>query len=417
MTNRLKPIPKNQSELTQQRIDPYLKNQGKNSNGEDIFYKNRGMDLSFKDDDVKDVSIGLQDIDNAILYYFENVIKPTVVQNGQRIAVPVIYGSPERWKSVQADGFYRDANGKLMVPLIMIKRESVSKNRNLGNKLDGNKVHLYQVMGERYNPKNAYDKFNLLNNRIPSKQYYISAVPDYITLTYNCIIFTDFIEQNNKLVEAVEFASDSYWGDPNRFKFRANIDTFTTTTLLEQGADRAAKTSFTINLNGYIIPDTINKDLAVASSKFFTKAQVVFTLETAESEDAFTTTGAAKGPKSAMGAASAVDSYNVNVVTQVSTTVDTSVLTYLETNTTKYAVTITANTAVFSAAFLTAPSPLPSTSAANFTFFVNGQLVDINSVTSFIDNGNGTCTLTVNPTLLGYSLETDDQIIAIGKFQ
>jgi hypothetical protein len=47
---------------------------------------------------------------------------------------------------------------------------------------------------------------------------------------------------------------------------------------------------------------------------------------------------------------------------------------------------------------------------------VNGQLVDSNSVTSFIDNGNGTCTLTVNTVNLGYSFESDDQIIAIGKF-
>jgi hypothetical protein len=416
MANKLKPIPKNQSELTQQRIEPYLTNQGSNANGEDIFYKNRGMDLSFKNDDVKDVSIGLQDIDDAVLFYFEHIIKPTVIQNSNRIAVPIIYGSPERWKSIQADGFYRDAGGKLMVPIIMLKRETVTKNRNIGNKLDGNKAHLYQVMGERYNSRNAYDKFDLLNNRIPSKQYYISPVPDYVTVTYNCIIFTDFVEQNNKIVEAVEFASDSYWGNPSRFKFRTSVDTFNTTTLLESGIDRAAKTSFTINLNGYIIPNTVNKDLAVASSKFYTKSQVVFTFETAESEEAFTTAGASASPKSAMGAASAVDSYNVNVVTTQTVNIDINVLIYLETNNTRYAVGITANTATFSATFLTAPSPLPSTSAANFTFFVNGQLVDVNSITSFIDNGNGTCTLTLSNAQLGYTLVSTDQVIAIGKF-
>ena len=51
------------------------------------------------------------------------------------------------------------------------------------------------------------------------------------------------------------------------------------------------------------------------------------------------------------------------------------------------------------------------------TFFVNGQLVDINSVTSFIDNGNGTCTLTVDTSLLQYTLVSTDQVIIIGKFQ
>ena len=117
-----------------------------------------------------------------------------------------------------------------------------------------------------------------------------------------------------------------------------------------------------------------------------------------------------------MGATSFADSYNMNVTTQQTVDIDTAVLTYLQTNITKYASSITINTAIFNASFLSAPSPLPATSVTNFTFFVNGQLVDSNSVTSFVDNGNGTCTLTVNTTNLQYSFETDDQIIAVGKF-
>ena len=68
--------------------------------------------------------------------YFKNIIKPNVVQNGQQIAVPVIYGSPERWKSVQADGFYRDASGRLMVPLIMFKRENIDAESREYNETD-----------------------------------------------------------------------------------------------------------------------------------------------------------------------------------------------------------------------------------------------------------------------------------------
>jgi len=280
MPNRLKPIPKNQSEVTQDALNtPYLTDIPK-AVSDTVFSENRGTDYSMKGDTVKDISIGLEDIDNAIMFYFNNVIKPNVIQNGIQLTVPVIYGSPERWKSVQADGFYRDNSGRLMVPLIMFKRDSVEKDRTKGNKLDGNTVHLYQVVGSKYNARNAYDQFDVLNNRIPSEQYYITSTPDYVTLTYSCVIFTDFVEQNNKLVEAVEFASDSYWGDPARYKFRAAIDSFTTTTLLEEGTDRAAKSTFTIKVNGYIIPNTVNKDMATTRSKFYTKSQVVFTMET-----------------------------------------------------------------------------------------------------------------------------------------
>jgi hypothetical protein len=413
MPNRLKPIPKNQSEVTQAALStPYLANEGKPIS-QTVFDHNRGTDYSMKDDTVKDISIGLEDIDNAIMFYFNNVIKPNVVNNGSQLAVPVIYGSPERWKSVQADGFYRDNSGRLMVPLIMFKRETVEKDRTKGNKLDGNTAHLYQVVGTKYNSRNAYDLFDIINNRIPSEQYYVTATPDYITLTYNCVIFTDFVEQNNKLVEAIEFASDSYWGDPARYKFRAAIDSFATTTLLEEGTDRAAKSTFTIKVNGYIIPNTVNKDMATARSKFYTKSQVIFTLETTSDIETLSTSAGA--PKTAMGGAVGVaDSYNVN---RTGGTVDSTVLIYLNTNLEILATTVTApNTATFPKGFLTAPTGLPTTSILNFTFFVNGQLIEPAALTSFVDNGNGTSTLTVNTTQLGYSLNSTDEVVSIGKF-
>jgi hypothetical protein len=142
-------------------------------------------------------------------------------------------------------------------------------------------------------------------------------------------------------------------------------------------------------------------------------------METSDNSETFTANNKQTAPKTAMGGASISDSYNVNVTTQQTVDIDTAVLTYIQTNITKYTPSsnITANTAVILGSFLAAPSPLPATSAANFTFFVNGQLVDSNSVTSFVDNGNGTCTLTVNTGLLQYTFVSTDQIIAIGKFQ
>jgi hypothetical protein len=412
-----KPIPRNQSEVTQAELStPYL-SQGKTIS-ETSFSKNRGTDYSLKGDTVKDISVGLEDIDNAVIYYFNNYIKPTVIQNGNRIAVPVMYGSPERWKSVQADGFHRDGNNKLLVPLIMLKREGIEKNRSLGNKLDGNKVHNYQVVGTKFNQRNIYDNFSVLTNRIPSQQYYISSVPDYITVNYSCIIFTDYVEQNNKLVEAIQFASDSYWGDPNRFKFKANIDSFTNTTVLEQGTDRVARTTFTIKLFGYILPDTINKDLAVARSKFYTKSQVVFELETVEGDiDKLTTSKSTLnvvGSTSFIGGGNNITNNNINVSPS-----EVGDLTYLDTNITKKATSIFGgNTAVIIGATVLQPGPLsslPPTSINNFTFYINGQYAPSSLVTLTEDGGN--VTLLFDTSSLGYTLESDDEIIAIGKFE
>jgi len=407
-----KPIPKNQSEIVQDTITPYY--QSKPDSGA-AFNINRGLKTTRKTDNIKDISIGLEDIDYALKYYFENIIRPTVIQDGNRMNVPVIYGSPERWKSVQQDGYYRDTNGKLVIPLIMYKRSGIEKNRSLGNKLDGNNAALFQVFESRYNQRNQYDKFSILTNRIPSKQYYVSVVPDYVTLTYEVILLTNYVEQNNKLIEAIEFASDSYWGDKNRWQFRTSLDSFSVTNVINSGEDRISSTTVNLKVNGYLIPDTINKTLS-DSHLHYSPSRIIFTLETSETAETFSPTGKATPvPKTAMGATSAVDSYNVNV-TSTTIALNTDLASYLGTSITKYAVTITSNTAVFNGAFLAAPSPLPATSATNFNFFVNDQYVDANAITSFTDNGNGTCTLTVNTTNLEYSLESTDQIIAVGKF-
>lgn len=236
---------------------------------------NRALETSMKGEESKNITISLEDHDNTILYYLENVIKPTVTQNGKQIAVPIIYGSPERWKSIQADGFYRDKNGKTMVPLIMFKRESFEKNRTLGNKLDGNLVHNVQYFEKGYSSRNNYDNFNLLQNQIPQKEYILGIIPDYITITYKLSIFTDYTSQMNKIIEGLEFASDSYWGDPQRFLFRVSITSFPTPVLLENGTDRANKSELNLTVQGYIIPDTINVAKAGPNPKSYNTTKVI----------------------------------------------------------------------------------------------------------------------------------------------
>ena len=238
---------------------------------------NRALEVSLKDDDTKLINIGLEDHDDAILYYLENVIKPTVTQNDRQIAVPIIYGSPERWKSIQADGFYRDKNGKTMIPLIMFKRESFEKNRALGNKLDGNVVHNVQYFEKQYSQRNVYDNFSVLRNQKPQKEYILGVIPDYITLTYKLSIYTDYVQQMNKIIEALEFASDSYWGDPERYQFRAVITSFPTPVLLENATDRANRSEITLTLQGYIIPNTINVAQAGPNPKSYNVTKTIFT--------------------------------------------------------------------------------------------------------------------------------------------
>ena len=189
MARKKKPVPNSQAELLQKLIDPILPT-GKPIIPSD---KRRENQISVKGDNVKKLTIGLRDIDETISYYFDNVIKPTVLQNGAKINVPVLYGSPERWKSVQKDGFYRDKNGKIQAPLIMYKRDSVEKNRALGNKVDPRNPINYGLFKKKFSKKNVYDRFSVVTNRQPIEEYYGVIIPEYVTLTYSCVIFTDYI--------------------------------------------------------------------------------------------------------------------------------------------------------------------------------------------------------------------------------
>ena len=278
MPNNRKPIPKTQQQLSKEQHVPYSLEAGNPNDFIETPLNNRALNTSFKGDTTKPFSIGIQDIDESIFYYFQNVIKPTVIQNGSRLPVPIIYGSPEKWKSFQKDGYYRDQKGKIMAPLIMFKRTDIAKNRQIANKLDANNPNLFQVFTKTYNPKNAYDNFKVLNNRIPQKQYYAVVMPDYVTVTYEVAVFTYYVEQLNKIVEAMEYASDAYWGDPQRFQFKAMIDSFGFQTELAQDDDRIVRSTFSIKINGYIIPDTLQKDVT-AINKFSSKAKTIFGLE------------------------------------------------------------------------------------------------------------------------------------------
>ena len=118
---------------------------------------------------------------------------------GVKVKVPVMYGSPEKWKNVQADGYLRDKNGKIQSPLIAYKRTGVTKNRTLTSKIDANFPNLYYSQEVKYNQINKYDQFSILTNSKPIKTYINTVVPDFVDITYDVIIWTDYIEGMNSI--------------------------------------------------------------------------------------------------------------------------------------------------------------------------------------------------------------------------
>ena len=403
-----KPIPKSQVELSQETIEPYL-NQGKAPVPAN---KRRENQKSLKGDEVKQFQVGLKDVDESIFFYFNNVIRPSVLQNGTKINVPVLYGSPERWAAMQKDGFYRDNNGKIQTPLIMVKRDSVEKVRTLGNKMDANNPIHFGVFQKKYSKKNIYDHFSTLNNREAVKEFYGVIIPDYINIVYTCVIFTEYVEQMNKIVESVNFASDSYWGDPERFKFRAAIDNYTTSTELIDGGDRTVKTTFQIKMAGYIVSDAINTSVA-NPNKFFSKAALKFGIETAGTTEIL---NARAGTSTAQAPTRFFDTALTGVAANNTTAaggMTPAEIAFVGLNTTAIADSVSSPVATFiNKTIVTPPTGFPAITQNDFKVYINGQFIS-NNLRTVVQSGSN---ITVTFSGLEFPIDGNDQVVLVGKF-
>jgi len=236
---------------------------------------NRGTLLSRTKDDIKNPSVTLMDMDGAILHYFDKVIKPSVEDNGENVKVPVMYASPERWKAIQRDGFMKDKKRQTITPVIAYRRTSIEKDDSLPvDKLDANNPNLFYTFEKKFSNVNRYDNFSTQIGLLPQREYYNVTMPDYVTLTYEFIIWTSFIEQMNKIVERVAYSDGAYWGDPDKMRFRTSIDSFTDATEVSD-VERLVRTTFTVTMRGYLLPEG-NFDHRSTTQKFLTPKKVLF---------------------------------------------------------------------------------------------------------------------------------------------
>ena len=71
---------------------------------------------------------------------------------------------------------------------------------------------------------------------------------------------------------------------------------------------------------------------------------------------------------------------------------------------------------IFAKGWLTAPTGIPANNVNNFSFFINSGYIDPTAIVSFVDNLNGTSTLTIDPIILKFSFDSTDTVFASGKF-
>ena len=237
---------------------------------------NRGTKISRNSpgakDDVKNLSVGIMDMDSAIMYYFNEVIKPDVEINEEKVKVPCIYASPERWLSISKQGYLRDKKRKIIVPLIVFKRTGMTRDDQMPiDKLDANNPKINYSFQKKYTHHNRYDKFSVLQSISPGREYYNVAMPDYVQLTYEFTIWTSYIDQMNRIVEKINYSDGAYWGEPGKMRFRTRIESFSDASQID--GERLIKTTFSMTLNGYIVPETFNN--YTTTQKYLTPKKII----------------------------------------------------------------------------------------------------------------------------------------------
>ena len=152
--------------------------------------------------------------------------------------------------------------------------------------------------------------------------------------------------------------------------------------------------------------------------------------------DSLDDTHSMSGSSSVTGSSLKLNDYNINEISNDTTLGDSSTTSVVTENAVKTFFTDTgvleenvylrksfihtgsftsANTSSFNAITASAPSGLTSTTENDFMFFINGMLIE-NDALEIVQKTSTNLELRLNTSELGYSLESDDEVIGFGKF-
>lgn len=240
---------------------------------------NRALHVRRDTDVTKNFTVGIKDVDEVVFSHLQGM-DLTVVDNGNHIKVPVSYASPEKWKSVRNDGFMRDNNGRIILPALIFYRTSSESDKNYAS---FNKYLRYPVI-KTYSQKNQYTKFSSMvgQKNKPLSEVYNVVCPDHMKFNYKFILWTEYIEQMNSLIERINFETNDYWGAEKGLRFRTFVDSYTHITEVQTDSDRLIKTEFDLTLHGYLLPERFAPGLdgfKSTTEKTFTAKKVILGTE------------------------------------------------------------------------------------------------------------------------------------------
>jgi len=220
---------------------------------------NRANQIRRDNDIIKTPKCTIEDVDFAILSYLQDVIKPQIMENNNIIDVPIMFANGEKWAQVQSKGYMRDRKGKIMTPVISVRKNSITERDTL-KKLDVNQnpAGNAQILQNKHTTVNRYDRFSVQQGAKPLKEFYISAIPEYIDVAYELLLWTEYTEQMNSLIEQIMPTGGFAWG--TTWKFPTAISDYTFETLNASGEDRIVRATLPLLTKATLLmPDELRR--------------------------------------------------------------------------------------------------------------------------------------------------------------
>ena len=227
-------------------------------------------------------SIGLKEIDTAVINHIRNIMKPVVRESNEIIKVPVMYGNEERWKSVRSRGVLRDKNGVIILPVIVIKRTSLTMNPDMPLSFDNDvKGKFISVVrsSNGWSKNNRYDRFSVLTGQKPVEEFIKTGMPDFVICSYSIVMMTSFMEQMNDLNTIMVEHLETYWGDSTSYKFLSALSgDISNEVQMESDGERLVRNELTLEIKGYMIPEFTDNIFGktAEAGRGYTPKKVVF---------------------------------------------------------------------------------------------------------------------------------------------
>jgi len=213
---------------------------------------NRAYETRRDNDKIKTAKCTIYDVDFAMISYIRDIIKPQIIENEKIIDVPIMYANGEKWAQIQAKGYMYDEKGKILTPLITIRRNSITERdtlKTLG--VNQNPAGNDYVHRNKHTITNQYDRFSVLQGTRPSKEYYVSPVPEFVDVSYELLVWCEYTEQLNSIIEQIMPLNGFAWG--TTWKFPVMIQDYSFETINAIGEDRIVRATLPMNTKGTLL--------------------------------------------------------------------------------------------------------------------------------------------------------------------